>query len=98
MLESLAHTTLPSFFRLLLGSWIKSFLCNLSYIRNKTPSLNPLWPKPGLFWTISDCVGRFILASTLFQRTSGRRIKPGNADTSNIVAEVNDLLIASEES
>jgi len=36
--------------------------CNLSQICNTTPSLNPLWPKPGPFWTLPNCIRCFASA------------------------------------
>ena len=68
-----SSTALPSFFRLPLVRWNKSFICNLSQICNKTPSLNPTWPKLGLFWTLPDSAERFASAPTLFQVTIGIR-------------------------
>jgi len=49
----------------------------MSPICNKTRSLNLLWPKLGSFWILVDSVECFASAPTLFQRSSGRRIKPG---------------------
>ena len=48
---------------LVLARWNKNFLCNPSQIRNKTPSLNPLWLKLGLFWIglLSDCIEMILL-------------------------------------
>ena len=61
-------TALPGFFFCPpLVRWGKSFLCNPSQIRNEMPSLNRLWLKPGLCWTLPDSI-EFVSAPTLFQR------------------------------
>jgi len=51
--------------------WNKSFLCNLSQIRNKTHSLNPLWLKPAHFGLLMTVLNVLLQPLLYFNVLSG---------------------------